>query len=55
MPKTVTTIGTWNIRTNRRIGKMEELIRELNRYKWDIIGLTETELPGNGESKLTIY
>ena len=49
MPKTITTIGTWNVRTLRRIGKMEELMKELSRYKWDIIGLAETRITGNGE------
>ena len=49
LPKKTTTIGTWNVRTLRRFGKLEELMKELSRYKWDVIGLAETRLTGDGE------
>ena len=39
----ITTIGTWNVRTLIRCGKINE------RYKWNIIGLSETRLTGSGE------
>ena len=45
----ITTIGTWNVRTLRRCGKINELTNELERYKWNIIGLSETRLTGSGE------
>lgn len=35
------TIGTWNVRTLRKLGKMENLIREMNRIDADVIGLSE--------------
>ena len=37
------------VRTLSRTGKLEELMKELSRYKWDIIGLAETRLTGNGK------
>ena len=49
LPNKTTTIGTWNVRTLRRFGKLEELMNELSRYKWDVIGLAETRLTGDGE------
>ena len=45
----ITTIGTWNVRTLCRCGKLEELSKELDRYKWDIIGLAETKWVGTRE------
>ena len=49
LPKTITSIGTWNVRTLNRTGKIKELTNELSRYKWDIVGLSETRLNGCGE------
>ena len=45
----ITTIGTWNVRTLRRYGKINELTNELERYQWNIIGLSETRLTGYSE------
>ena len=42
MTSTVTTIVTWNFRSLSRFGKLEDLNRELENYKWDVIGLAET-------------
>ena len=36
-----TYIGSWNVRTLRADGKLEELTHEMKRYKWNIIGLSE--------------
>ena len=36
-----TYIGSWNIRTFRDNGKLEELTNEMKIYKWNIIGLSE--------------
>ena len=33
------TIGTWNVRSLRAAGKAEELTLEMNRYRWNILGL----------------
>ena len=49
LPKTITSIGIWNVRTLNTTGKIEELTNELSRYKWDIVGLSETRLNGCGE------
>ena len=43
-------IGTWNIRTLRAPGKVEELIHEMNRYHWTILGLCEVRWKNLGET-----
>ena len=45
-----TVIGTWNIRTLREDGKLEELIYEMNWYQWNIIGLCEVRWKNFGET-----
>ena len=35
------TIGTWNTRTLRAAGKLQELTHEMSRYRWNILGLCE--------------
>ena len=35
------TIGTWNTRTLRAAGKLQELTHEMDRYKWYILGFCE--------------
>ena len=45
-----TTIGTWNVRTLNRCGKVEELEHELKRYQWQVIGLSEVRWTGIGET-----
>ena len=35
------TIGTWNVRSLRAAGKVEELTHEMKRYQWNIFGLSE--------------
>ena len=49
LASSITTIGTWNVRTLSRCGKLEELSRELDRYRWDVIGLSEIRWLGTGE------
>ena len=42
------TIGTWNMRSLRAAGKVEELTHEMMRYQWNILGLgTSHKLRGN--------
>ncbi|XP_072022944.1 craniofacial development protein 2-like [Amphiura filiformis] len=43
------TIRTWNVRTLRPDGKLEELSHELDRYQWNIIGLSEARWKFHGE------
>ena len=33
------TIGTWNTRTLSAAGKLQELTHEMDRYRWNILGL----------------
>ena len=47
-PKTSLSLGTLNIRTLAKPGKKELILNEIDRYHWDIIGLSETHLPLNG-------
>ena len=44
-----TYIGTWNVRTLRVDGKLEELIHELDRYRWNLLGLSEIRKKGINE------
>lgn len=42
-------IGTWNVNTLSYTGALALAIRELERYRWDIVGLCETRWSGKGE------
>ena len=43
-------IGTWNVRTLSVIGKLEKLTHEMNRYRWNILGLCEMRWKNFGET-----
>ena len=45
------TIGTWNTRTLRAAGKLQELTHEMDRYRWNILGLCEMRWKNFGETK----
>ena len=45
----ITTIGTWNVRTLQPCGKIEELERELDKYRWHFLGLVVVRWKGTGE------
>ena len=47
--KTTMRIGTWNVRTLNKEGKLENLILELERNNIDIAGLGEVRRKGQGE------
>ena len=47
--KHITTIRTWNVHTLNGVGKIQELTRELDRYKGNSIGLTGTRWKNSGE------
>ncbi|XP_065565773.1 uncharacterized protein LOC136030632 [Artemia franciscana] len=51
-PKTTLTIGTLNVRTLAKEGKKDLPAREINKYKWDIIGPSETHLPVIGVERI---
>ena len=49
LASSITTIVMWNVRTLSRYEKLEELSRELDRYSWDVIGLSEIIWLGTSE------
>ena len=44
------TIGTWNIRTMRPAGKLKELTYEMDRNRWNLLGLCEVRWKNFGET-----
>ena len=44
------TIGTWNTRTLRAAGKLQELTHKLDRYRWNILRLCEMRWKNFGET-----
>ena len=44
------TIGTWNTRTLRIAGKLQELTHEMDRYRWNILRLCEMRWKNFGET-----
>ena len=43
------TIGTWNVRTLKDVGKLAELQHEMKRYDWNLLGLCVSRLLKAGE------
>ena len=46
------TIGTWNTRTLRAARKLPELMHEMNRCRWNILGLCKMRWTNFGETKI---
>ena len=44
------TIGAWNTRTLRAAGKLQELTHEKDRYRWNILGLSEVRWKNFGKT-----
>ena len=42
-------IATWNVRTVSSAGKVQELLHEMDRYKWTILGLCKMRWKKSGE------
>ena len=42
-------VGTWNVRTLRPAGKLEQLTHATSRYHWNIVGLCEMHWKNFGE------
>ena len=51
-PKLETRIGNWNVRTMFETGKAGQVAQEMERYKLDILGISECRWRGSGKSKL---
>ena len=55
------TIATWNVRTLRAAGKVDELLHEMDRYKWSILKFYEMrwkksgEIPADGGHRVHMY
>ena len=47
--KKVVGIGTWNVRTLHQPGNLEILLSQLNKFKWEIVGISETHWTDSGE------
>ncbi|GFN88266.1 endonuclease exonuclease phosphatase domain containing protein [Plakobranchus ocellatus] len=45
-------IATWNVRTLHQKGKLENVIKEMDRIKLNILGLAEVRWQGAGSMKL---
>ena len=44
------TIGTWNTRTLRAAGKLQQLTHEVDRYRWNILGFSKMRWKNFGET-----
>ena len=43
------TVGTWNVRTLYAVGKLDLLKKEMKKYEWDLLGLSEVRWTESGE------
>ena len=48
-------IGTWNVRTLNRGGKLENLKKEMQKNEVSVLGVSEVRWKGQGESKSCDY
>ena len=44
-------MGTWNVKTLLKPGKIQELAEELAKIQFEIVAIQETRRPGNGHIK----
>ena len=51
-PNVNVSIGCWNVRTLYSMGKSAQLAREMDKYKIDVIGISECRWMGQGKVKL---
>ena len=58
-PKNKTFIGTWNVRTLYRTGNLAQLLREFDKYRLDILGISEVRWLNSGriasDNKTVLY
>ena len=46
--KKKTGIGTWNVRTLKKVGSMDILLHQLSNFDWEILGICETHWSQSG-------
>ena len=51
-PKTTRRVGCWNVRTLYQTGKLAQVIKEMQSYKIELLGVSETRWTGSGSRKL---
>jgi len=51
-PKTTRRVGCWNVRTLYQAGKLAQVVREMEHYKIELLGIRETRWTGNGSRQL---
>ena len=49
--KTQTRLGFWNVRTMFEMGKLAQVMSEMNRYKLHILGVSESRWTGSGRQR----
>jgi hypothetical protein len=54
-PKSIMTVGCWNVRTLYTTGATALLIHELKKLRWDIIGIAETHWTGVEDKRYEDY
>lgn len=42
-------IGQWNVRTLYQEGKLKQVVKEMQRYNLDVLGISEVRWPGHGK------
>ena len=47
--KCITKIGTWNVRTLYQCGKMAQVLREMQAYRLEVLGVSELRFTGQGQ------
>jgi exonuclease III len=47
--------GTWNVRSLCRVGAIKSVVRELEKYKLDLVGVQEVRWEGEGYQTADIY
>ena len=53
--KNLLSFGTWNVRTLNELGKLENVIREMDRMKISLMGLSEVRWIGTGSKDLKYH
>ena len=50
--KTMTKFGFWNVRTLHQLTKPEQVLREMKKYKLDLLALSKVSWIGSGHKQL---